>query len=368
MTLPTVMQVLHQGGGAGSVTSTLHLSLGLARAGLHVRFVCPPSSEVESLARDGGLEVHPLALLPHRRRANAAALADLLERYPADVINSQSARDRQALTRLALTGRLRTPLVITRRQMPRTFILENWLASRAAARVVAVSRSVAEALVRRGTPRQKLSVIPNGVVLSRIDVTVGQSAIDEWKRRIGWEPVRRTIGIVARPKDQEVVLQALQSVRTPVLLVLAGVEPRSRLGQSASAVTAPHAVVCIPFTPEVRPLYELLELVLLPSRSEGLSQALLEAMALGKPVIASASTGNLDLVTDGVDGRLVPPMEPTAWAAAIDELLTDAALARQLGTSARRTARESFGLERTVLSTTQLYESLLQIQQARVYT
>jgi hypothetical protein len=56
------MQVLHQGGGAGSVTSTLHLSLGLARAGFHVRFVCPPGSEVEGLARTGGLEVHPLAL------------------------------------------------------------------------------------------------------------------------------------------------------------------------------------------------------------------------------------------------------------------------------------------------------------------
>jgi glycosyltransferase involved in cell wall biosynthesis len=361
-----VMQVLHQGGGAGSVTSTLHLSLGLARAGLQVRFVCPPGSEVEALARAGGLEVHPLRLRPRQERANGAALAGLLARYPVDVINSQSSIDRRALTWLALTRRLPTPLVVTRRQMPRTFFVENWLMSRLAAQVVAVSRAVGEALIRRGTPHRKLTVIPNGVVTERIDLPVSDIVLGEWKARIGWEPSRRTIGIVARPKDQEVVLRALPSVRTPIRLVLAGVEPQSRLGELAARVAAPHAVVCLPFTPDVRPLYDLLDLAMLPSHSEGLSQALLEAMALGKPVIASASTGNLDLVTDGVDGRLVPPMVPMAWAAAIEELLTDAELARRLGSAARRTARETFGLERTVARTAQLYEAVLQGRPARV--
>src|SRR6187399_1359306 len=98
MSSPTIMQVLHQGGGAGSVTSTLHLSLGLARAGVQVRFVCPPGSEVEALASEGGLEVLPLRLRPRQRRANARALSQLLRTHPVDLINSQSARDREALT------------------------------------------------------------------------------------------------------------------------------------------------------------------------------------------------------------------------------------------------------------------------------
>jgi glycosyltransferase involved in cell wall biosynthesis len=356
---PTVLQVLHQGGGAGSVTSTLHLSLGLSRAGLHVRFVCPPGSEVEALAREGGLEVHPLALLPHRRRANADGLARLLDRYPVDLINSQSARDREALTWLALTRRLRSPLVLTRRQMPRTFILENWLAGLAAAQVVAVSRAVAEALARRGTPRRKLSVIPNGVVTERIDRTVDPAEQDAWRRRIAWEPSRRTIGVVARPKDQQVLLRGLDAVRTPVRLVLAGVDPDSELGRLAAGVTARHAIVCLPFSPDIRGLYDLLELVLLPSRSEGLSQGLLEAMALGKPVIASAATGNLDLITDGVDGRLVSPLRPEAWAAAVDELLTQPKLAGRLGAAGRHTARVTFSLEHTVERTARLYDAVL---------
>ena len=114
---------------------------------------------------------------------------------------------------------------------------------------------------------------------------------------------------------------------TPVRLVLAGVDPASLVGHAAGRVPSRHTVVCLPFVSDVRPLYDLLELVLLPSRIEGLSQALLEAMALGKPVIASAAAGNLDLVATEVSGLLVPPLAPREWAAAIDRVLQDQPLA-----------------------------------------
>jgi glycosyltransferase involved in cell wall biosynthesis len=353
------MEVLHRGEGLGSVTSTLHLSLGLARAGFHVRFVCPPGSEVEGRARAGGLEVHPIALTSSGRRPNAATLATFLERHPVDLVNSQSTKDRTALTWLALTRRLRVPLVVTRRQMPRSLFLKNWLVSRLAARVVAVSRAVGDALVRLGTPRDKLAVIPNGLVTERVDGPVPPALVEEWRRRIEWEPSHRTIGIVSRHKNQEIVLRALDQVTVPTRLVLAGVEPAGPLGRLAARVPARHAVVWVPFTPEVRAVYELLELVLLPSRSEGLSQALLEAMALGKPVIASAATGNLEVVTDGVDGRLVDPLVPGAWGLVIEELLSNPGAGARLGSKARHTARVTYSLDRTVGRTAELYQSIL---------
>lgn len=353
------MQVLHQGGGAGSVASTLHLSLGLRRAGVEVVFVCPPGSEVEALAAGGGLTVVPLPLEAGARRANAAALAALVARHRPDLINSQSARDRAALTWLRLTGRLAVPLVLTRRQMPRTFVLENWLASRAADRVVAVSHAVAKALRGRGTPARKLAIVHNGLIAERVDRPTSERELFQWRDRIGWTEAQRTLGIVARPKDQRVVLEALRLVRTPVRLVLAGVDPASALGAVARGVAPPHAVVCLPFTPEVAPLYRLLDLALLPSRMEGFSQSLLEAMALEKPVIASAAGGNPELVTDGVDGLLVAPLDPTAWAGAVERLLGDRVLAARLGAAARRTARERFSLERTVAGTLDVYRSLV---------
>jgi glycosyltransferase involved in cell wall biosynthesis len=353
------MQVLHQGGGAGSVASTLHLSLGLQRSGADVVFVCPPASEVEALAVGGGLTVVPLTLESGARRANAAALAELITRHRPALVNSQSARDRAALTWLRLTGRLPVPLVLTRRQMPRTFFLENWVASRSSDSVVAVSHAVARALRRRGTPRRKLTVIHNGLIRERVDRPVSDRALFDWKDRIGWTAAQRTIGIVARAKDQRVVLEALRLVGTPVRLVLAGVDPSSPIGERARAVAPPHAVVCVPFAAEIAPLYRLLEAALLPSRMEGFSQSLLEAMALGKPVIASAAGGNPELVTDGVDGLLVSPLEPSSWAAALERVLLDAPLGARLGEAARRTSRERFSLERTVSRTLELYRSLV---------
>jgi L-malate glycosyltransferase len=355
----TIMQVLHQGGGAGSVSSTLHLSFGLARSGFHVRFVCPPDSEVEADARAGGLDVHPLALEAGARRSNARRLALLLAQHPTQLINSQSARDREALTWLALTRRLGIPLIVTRRQMPRTFFLENLLVSSMATRIVAVSASVGRALMRRGTPRRKLVVIPNGLVPGRIATPPSAHNVDEWRRRIGWEPSRRTVGIVSRPKDQSIVLRALELVRVPVRLVLAGVDPAGPLGAMAAKVPAPHAAVCIPFTEDVRGLYELLELVLLPSRIEGLSQALLEAMALGKPVIASAAAGNIDVITDRRNGCLVEPLDTSAWARVIDELLSNPAAAARLGVAASVTAKETYSIRHTVERTAALYQSIL---------
>ena len=353
------MQVLHQGGGAGSVTSTLHLGIGLAKVGHHVIFVCPPESEVEETARRAGLDVRALFLPPRARRKNALALEALISRERPQLINSQSARDRQALTWLGLSGRLPVPAVFTRRQMPLTFWLENWVASRVAARVIAVSQAVADALARRGTSRSKLVVIHNGLVTDRIDRPVDAADLQRWRERIGWQPDMPTAGIIARRKDQAVVLRGLAMVETPVHLVLAGIDAVDELAQTARQVPARHRVTFVPFDADVRPLYDLLDLVLLPSRMEGLSQALLEAMALGKPVAASAAAGNLEVVTDGVDGLLVSPLDPPAWARAITRLTSDRSAAARLGNAARATAREKFSLARTVESTERLYRQLL---------
>lgn len=353
-----VLHAIHQGGGAGSVTSTLHLTLGLARAGVDIRLLCPPGSEVESLARAGGVATVPAALAKGRHRANAATLRAALDAWPAAVVNAQSSRDRNALALLRLARRLPERFVCTRRQMPLTFPLGNWAVSRLADRVIAVSEGVGAALVARGTPRARLAVIPNGLVLDRVDREPTAEATARWRARVGAPAGQRVLGIVARAKDQHVVLEALGRVRTPVRLVLAGVDPASGLGRRAAAVGAPHTVVCVAFDPEVRPLYDLVEGILLPSRIEGLSQTLLEAMALGIPVAASRAGGNPELLAHGARGRLVEPLDAAGWAAAVEAMLHDAPTTRALAAAGRAAARQEYALERTVERTRALYEEL----------
>jgi phosphatidylinositol alpha-1,6-mannosyltransferase len=353
-----VLITLHQGGGSGAVNSTLHLALGLASRGVEVRLVCPPGSWVEAEARRGGLEVHPVDLVSRRRWANARKLVEILHRAPVDLINAQSSRDREALTLLGLMGRLSVPLVFTRRSWPRTTGLETWLANRAADQVIAVSEPVLVELERQGIAGEKLVVVHNGVLTDRLDRPVTETQVDDWRRRIGWEPSRRTVGIVARHKDQHVVLAALARVETPVRLVLSGLSPEA-LALPLPAIPARHAVVRLPFDPSVRPLYELLEVALHPSRWDALPQAVLEAMALGKPVIASRATGNEVIIRHGLDGLLVAPDDPSDWARQLNALLGDPGLAARLGNAARRRAREGFSLEKTVERTLAVYQAVL---------
>ena len=352
-----VLVSLHQGGGAGSVNSTLRLALGLKARGLAVRFVCPPGSRVETEAVGGGLEVPPLPLARHNRLVNARAFQSLLYQHPVDLIDAHGSRDRQALILLGLLGRLPVPLVITRRSFPRSTRLATWLGSRAAARLVTLSEPVAEELCRRGASRDRLVVIPNGVLLDRIDGPVPADEVESWRRTIEWDASRRTVAIVARPKDQWVVVESLALVRTPVRLVLAGLDG-DMLTRPLPPLPSRHAVVRMPFRYDTRPLYELADLVLHPSRWDALPQAVLEAMALGKAVIASDATGNAEIIRHGISGLLVPPVDRAAWAAAIDQVLADAPLAARLGEAARRRARDDFRLDQTVDRTIALYRDV----------
>ena len=93
----------------------------------------------------------------------------------------------------------------------------------------------------------------------------------------------------------------------------------------------------------------------LPSRIERFSQGLLEAMALGLPVVASAAGGNPDLITDGETGLLVPPRTPAAWARAVDRLAADRDFAARLARAGRELVRRAFTLERTAARTEAVY-------------
>jgi glycosyltransferase involved in cell wall biosynthesis len=313
---------------------------------------------VARIAAGAGLPFDALDFAANSRRENRTALAALLARHSPDIVDSQSSSDRNALVGLAMRRQLGVPFVATRRQMPRTAHPVLFITSRFTDHTIAVSAPVRDALIRRGVPASRISVVPNGLIVSRVDRAPSAGELDGWRARIRWDPSVPTLGIIARLKDQHVVLQALEQVSRPVRLVIAGVPPEQLAGQAAR-VPSRHQVVLLPFAAGVRPLHELLDWLLLPSRMEGLSQALLEGMALGLPVMASRAGGNTDLVRDGVDGFLLPPLDAGAWARAIEEHAGNRAVARELGAAARERARRDFSLEHTITGTMTVLERVL---------
>ena len=352
----SILHLTHEGGEAGSTVSIALLARAQRAAGHRVVVACPPGRWLEDLVRDDGIT---FVAMPLRHVGTSARqIAELVRAQRVDVVNAHSSRDRAACRRLRLTGRLAPALVMTRRGMPMSTPVYAALSGFAADRTIAVSRAVARALARRGTPPWRISVVHNAVDLERMDRPVSVEERASAGAALGIQAGRPIIGVVARRKDQDQLLRALRHVETPLTVCCIGVMPDPVLTELADAA-APHRVVFRPFTREIRPYYEWFDVVALPTRHEGLSQALLEAMALGKPAVATAAGGNTDLITDGETGLLVPPRDPPALAAALRRLIHDDALRRHVGTSARRHVRTSFTIAATLAGTDAAYRRAL---------
>jgi len=351
-----VLHLTHQGEGAGSTLSILELARAQREAGDRVLVGCRPGSLLAELAAEAGLAVEPVEF--RGTRTAAARVAELAQRHRVDVVNSHAARDRAACRRARLARRLPAALVMTRRQLPRSLPPSVLVNSLAADCTVAVSASVRRALVHRGALPWRVRVVPNGIDPKRVDGPVSYAALAEARAVSGWDPGRPTIGVVSRRKDQAVLLRGLPLLPRPATVVLLGIGPDPELLALAAAAPA-HRVAFIPFRRDVVPFLSLFDVVVLPTSGEGLPRALLEAMALGIPVVASRVGGTVDLVTDGVDGVLVPPRSSAGFARALAALLADEGRRAALGDAGRRAVRERFTLERTRRLTDAAYRAAL---------
>lgn len=153
--------------------------------------------------------------------------------------------------------------------------------------------------------------------------------------------------------SEEKGVRELAAATAGLPLVVAGDGPlRHLLPQAAGLV--PHA--------ELGRYYERAAVVVCPSRREGYGVAAREAMAYGRPVVASAVGGLTDAIEDGVTGLLVPPRDPAALRAALERLLGDAELRRRLGAEARERARRELSLEAAAAATVEAYRDALRAE------
>lgn len=152
---------------------------------------------------------------------------------------------------------------------------------------------------------------------------------------------------VGRLSEEKGVLELLEAT--------AGL-PRVIVGDGPLRDRVPDAVGFVP-PGELGPYYERAAVVVCPSRREGYGVVAREAMAHGRPVVASAVGGLLDAVEDGVTGLLVPPGDTAALRAALERLLGDGELRARLGEAARARARERFSWEAATHETLMAYQA-----------
>lgn len=301
----------------------------------------------------------------------AVRLAHAARRFGADLIHLNTGPERVGTLAARLLG---VPAIAHVRGMlsPVTESEPRWLRrlDRHIHHYVAVSRAVAERLRDAGISGAKVSVVHNSVSPGQW----GLGAEDTAANREHWgfaegDVVAGVFGRVTRWKGQLDLVRAAGRIADacPSLkLIIVGDESDSdadymqAVREAVRSGPMAERVVFAGYQHQVRPFYDLCDIVVhCSNRPEPFGRVVIEGMASHRATVAMAEGGPLDIVTDGVDGLLVPPRDPDALADALFKLCLDPDLRERLGAEGRRTVVERFGRAECSAKVREVYASVL---------
>lgn len=237
------------------------------------------------------------------------------------------------------------------------------IARRTSDLIFANSAAVADDVaLREGMDRASIRIIRNGVVIPDPMPEDERRAI-----RAGWgvapsDLVLGYVGSMRQGKGHERLVEALPSLLAYVpdaRLVLVGGGPlRLAIEQRIAALGLGDRVTVTGDVVDARPLYGAFDVFASASEAEGLPNAVLEAAAAGVAIVATAAGGTVEIVQDGRTGILVPVGDDDGLRTALVQLAGDAALRERLGSAARDHASTTFGIDRFIRETADLYEEM----------
>jgi glycosyltransferase involved in cell wall biosynthesis len=234
---------------------------------------------------------------------------------------------------------------------------------RSATGVIAPSAAIRDELLRAGFSSDRVICFANAVDVNRFRPATPEEKAQA-KSALGLPKETTVIGTVARlvqRKGIDVLLQAFGILRSSyrVHLVVVGDGPfGEELRALAHELGIEDSVSWLGFQADPVKGLQTMDVFAFPSRLEGVPNAVLEAMAMGLPVVATTIGGVVDLVEEGETGFLIKPEDPEALAGALDRLLTDASLRADLGCRARNRAAETFSLSDNIPRLMDLYLAL----------
>ena len=231
--------------------------------------------------------------------------------------------------------------------------------------VIAISRQIEQSLIAGGVSASKVRTLYSGIDLSEQQPTHDDQAI---RQMIGLPNGAVVLGTVANlfpRKGYEVMLRALPAivrVVPTVHYVIVGSDDTDyadRLKRLAHELKIADRMHIVGFQDPVQPFLAALDLYVHPALMEGFGIAVVEAMAMGKAVVATTTGGLPEVVAQGETGLLVPPADVESFAAAVVSLLEDRVRREQMGRNGKARAHERFSLDASVAQMEQLYGEVL---------
>ena len=347
-------------GGQNQVLVTV---LGLRALGHRTILVAHARGELRQRAKEG-LDLIPLAPRTEMDLSAAWRFSRVIKQLRPDIVH---AHDPHGLAMAALglsmsTELTRAPLIASRRvDFPlRGSALSRWK-YRQVDCFICASAAIRQMLVGHGIPEGRTVTVHEGIDLDRVAAAPPARLHEElWLPRHA--PIVGNVAALVPHKGQRHLVEAAALVVRHVpdaRFVIAGEgELRASLERQIKEHRLEKHVLLAGFRPDVLSLHKAFDVFVMSSVTEGLGTSLLDAMAAGKPVVATNTGGIPEVVVDEETGLLVRPRDPQAMADAIVRLLQDADLRQRMGSAGLSRVRECFSAERMVQQTLRVYKRI----------
>jgi glycosyltransferase involved in cell wall biosynthesis len=365
----------------GIQSHTLRLGQRLVDRGVEVHVVTRIQPGLSPFERMAGVRVHRVGLAAARGSAGSAAfIAEALRalfrlRAEVDVLHAHQLLSPTTIGLLAapFTG---LPLVVNPHACgsigdvgvlaaTRVGRLRLRAVVKRADAFVAVSQTIRDELIAAGAPPQSIRNITNGVDTDRFcPVLAGERRMVRRALGIDDGPLVVFAGRFAPEKGVDVLLDAWPRLVARVpgarLCLMGSGDEEARLREQARALGMEGSVMFTGGIADVAPYVRVADVAVLPSRSEGMPVALLEAMSCAIPVVATRVGGSAEALEDGVTGRLVPAENPEALAAGLAEALLERAPAARRAETARANVLARHAMDVVADEFVSLYRALIE--------
>jgi glycosyltransferase involved in cell wall biosynthesis len=354
----------------GGEQQVLYLLRGLRAAGVEQELLCQPDGVLAARAREQGVAVWPRRMRGEVDLPAALAIAGRIRARRFDIVHMHTSHAHTlGVLGAVLSGRPRPVTVVARRvdfSIHKRPVLDfsrqkyTWGVDR----ILCVSETIRRVLIADGLPEALLGVVHSGIDLSRLDA-VPDRALD-YRREFGVPrdgPLILNVAHCADHKGQRYLVAAAPALlahHPGARIVIAGEgELLPALQAQAAELGLAERVLFPGFRTDVPALLRACDLFCFPSHLEGLGTSVLDALAMGCPIVSTTAGGIPEMIESGVHGLLVPQRDPAALAAGMLWMLEHPAEARAMGAAGRQRVERDFTCERTAQRTLAEYGRLL---------
>lgn len=369
-----ILQIIGDSSLSGGPQHVLTLSFGLKNK-FDVTVACPPGPMVKELQKNHIKSF----IIPMKSRADLSAifkLRKLIKKEKFKIAHTQGSRG-GSIGRLACWG-LKVLVLYTEHTRTFEFKLKNPALDQIhiiglrfldylTHKTIAVSEAVRQWLIKTPiTESEKVITILNGIDLNRFNFDIDINKKREELNLFSSNLLICTVASLLPHKGIKYLLYAIYEVKKKIPninLLIVGCGPQQReLEEIVEKLKIKKDVRFLGVREDVLKILKIIDVFVLPSQAEPFGLVILEAMALGKPVIGTKVGGIPEIISDQKTGILVPPGDSKALAKTIIELLTNDQKAKHMGEAGRRRVEKYFTSQAMVEKTENLYKKLLQGQ------